>query len=251
MPSYNTGIFIREAVESVRKQTYKNWELLIVDDCSSDNTKKTIQEISDERIRFFENPDNRGAAYSRNFAIQKARGRWIAFLDSDDIWKPEKLERQLNFMRTHGYDFSYTGYEEIDEDSHKIGKIVEGPRKISRCLMVCYCWPGCLTVMYDAAAIGKIKIANLKKNNDYAMWLKISQKAVCYFLNENLADYRKRKGSISNSSPLKLLKYHYFLFRYGEQKNMAVSILLCINNVLFGCIKKVVYVHKKRKWRDR
>src|SRR5699024_5437298 len=106
--------------------------------------------------------------------------KWIAFLDSDDLWMPEKLERQLFFMKNNGYSFSYTNYEEIDVDSIQTDVKVTGPRKITKTGMYNYCWPGCLTVMYNAEKIGLIQIDNIKKNNDYAMWLKVCEKADCY-----------------------------------------------------------------------
>ena len=177
MPSYNTERFIGETVKSVLAQSYTDWELIIVDDCSTDHTDDVIQEfLSDDRIHYIKNEVNSGAAVSRNRALKAARGRWIAFLDSDDLWLPDKLERQVRFMEENGYRFSYTNYSEIDEMSRPNGKRVTGPKKITKAGMYRYCWPGCLTVMYDAEEIGLIQIADIKKNNDYAMWLKVSQK---------------------------------------------------------------------------
>ncbi|MDO5808499.1 MAG: glycosyltransferase family 2 protein, partial [Lachnospiraceae bacterium] len=198
MPSYNTAPYIEETIQSVLNQTYTNWELLIVDDCSTDNTDEILSKISDPRIRLFKNEENSGAAVSRNKALREAKGQWIAFLDSDDLWMPKKLEKQIHYMEINGYTFSYTNYEEIDVDGNKTGVKVSGPKKITRTGMFNYCWPGCLTVMFDANKIGIIQIQDIKKNNDYAMWLKICKKANCYLLNEYLAQYRKgRSGSIS------------------------------------------------------
>lgn len=247
MPSYNTGKFIKETIMSVINQTYKNWELIIVDDCSNDNTDKVVTEfLSDERIRYYKNEINIGAALSRNKAIQMAKGKFIAFLDSDDIWNDVKLEKQLQFMKENSYHFSYTAYEEIDEKSRTTGVIINGPKKITKIGMYRYCWPGCLTVIYDAEYIGNVQVANLKKNNDYAMWLKVIEKSNCYLLNENLAKYRKRQGSISSEKKIKLIKYHYQLFRIGLEKNVIFSIALTINNLLFGIIKKIKYKKIKR-----
>ena len=151
MPSYNTGSFIRETIESVLAQSYSDWELIIVDDCSTDNTDDVVsQYLADERIRYIKNETNSGAAVSRNRALREARGKWIAFLDSDDLWMPEKLEKQLSFMKTNGYFFSYTDYEEIDVNGKQTGVRVTGPRKVTKTGMYNYCWPGFLTVMYDA-----------------------------------------------------------------------------------------------------
>ena len=149
MPSYNTARFLDETIASVLNQTYTNWELIIVDDCSSDNTDEVVQKyLSDERIKYLKNEKNSGAAVSRNRALLEAKGKWIAFLDSDDIWNEDKLEKQITFMEENGYHFSYTNYIEIDESSNPLGKTVTGPKKISKTGMYNYCWMGCLTVMY-------------------------------------------------------------------------------------------------------
>lgn len=163
-PSYNTANFIGKTIESVLEQTYQNWEMIIVDDCSQDNTDEVVQQyLVDERIRYIKNEVNSGAALSRNRALKEARGRWIAFLDSDDLWSPNKLEKQVAFMAKNGYHFSYTNYEEIDSDGQPTGVNVTGPKSISKTGMFNYCWPGCLTVMYDADYIGLVQIKDIKK----------------------------------------------------------------------------------------
>lgn len=243
MPSYNTGRFIRETIESVLAQTYTNWELIIVDDCSTDDTDEVVKEfLEDERIHYLKNDKNSGAAVSRNRALREAKGKWIAFLDSDDLWLPEKLEKQISFMEANGYHFSYTNYSEIDENSNTLGRTVTGPKKITKTGMYNYCWMGCLTVMYNADIVGLIQIEDIKKNNDYAMWLKACHKATCYLLNEDLAKYRKRSGSISNHSYIALIKWHYRLFYEAEKKNALVSWVFTFRNLFFGVLKKLNYV---------
>ncbi|MBQ8015146.1 MAG: glycosyltransferase family 2 protein [Clostridia bacterium] len=243
MPSYNTARFIKETVESVLAQSYTNWELLVVDDCSTDSTDDVMaQFLGDSRIKYIKNEKNSGAAVSRNRALREAKGKWIAFLDSDDLWLPDKLKNQIDFMKNNGYHFSYTKYMEIDEDSKPCGKVVGGPKCISKSGMYSYCWPGCLTVMYDAEKIGLIQIENIRKNNDYAMWLKVCRKAKCFLLDETLAKYRKRSGSISNHGYTKLIKWHYKLVRDAEKKNPVSSALLMAINLFFGTIKKIIYV---------
>lgn len=243
MPSYNTGRFIRETIESVLAQSYSTWELIIVDDCSNDNTDDVVnQYLTDERIRYIKNDTNSGAAMSRNRALREAKGKWIAFLDSDDLWEPDKLQKQISFMRDNDYHFSYTNYIEIDEESNANRKRVTGPKRISKHGMYNYCWMGCLTVMYDADTVGLIQIADIKKNNDYAMWLKVCKKANCYLLNETLARYRKRSGSISNHGYMKLIKWHYKLYREAENKNSLSSFVLTVKNLFFGVFKKIRYV---------
>ena len=122
MPSYNTGKFIKETINSVISQTYSNWELIIVDDCSTDNTDEILKNINDDRIIYLKNEKNSGAAVSRNKALREAKGRWMAFLDSDDLWVPQKLEKQIKFMKGNGYYFTYTNYSEIDENGNLNGK---------------------------------------------------------------------------------------------------------------------------------
>ena len=244
MPSYNTGKFIEETINSVISQTYSNWELIIVDDCSTDNTDEILKNINDDRIIYLKNEKNSGAAVSRNKALREAKGRWMAFLDSDDLWVPQKLEKQIKFMKGNGYYFTYTNYSEIDENGNLNGKRITGPKKITKTGMFNYCLPGCLTVMYDASKIGLIQIEDIKKNNDYAMWLKVCKKADCYLLDEELAMYRKRSGSISNHSYIALIKWHYKLYREAEHQNLICSLFNTCRNMVFGAYKKKKYCIK-------
>lgn len=246
MPSYNTSRFISKAIQSVLEQTYVNWELIIVDDCSNDNTDYIVSSyLSDGRIKYLKNSTNIGAAACRNKALREAKGKWIAFLDSDDLWLPEKLEKQIEYMESNNYHFSYTKYAEIDESGNKNGVIVTGPRKVTKSGFYNYCWPGCLTVMYDSQFVGLIQITDIKKNNDYAMWLKVCKKADCYFLDEELALYRKgRIGSVSTHSIFTLILWHYKLFRESENQNILVSFFNTFRNLFFGLYKKIRYVKK-------
>lgn len=217
-----------------------------MDDCSTDGTISRVSSMreKDSRIKLFQNHRHLGAAVSRNKALRLAKGRWIAFLDSDDLWKPDKLENQIRFMEDNGYSFSCTERDVIDEDSKLLRKYVTGPDRITKSGMTRYCWVGCLTVMYDASVIGLIQIADLKKNNDYAIWLKVIKKADCYLLKENLASYRQRRGSISHDNFLKLIKSHYDLWSIGEGKNPIVASFLTVQNLFFGFMKRVLYIEK-------
>lgn len=245
MPSYNTGKYIAEAIASVMAQTYTDWELIIVDDASTDNTAEVVHPTP--KIRFLQNVHNSGAAVSRNLALREARGKWIAFLDSDDLWTPEKLQKQLDFMVKNDYAFSYTKYEEVDEDGKPTGTVVGGPRRISKTGMYNYCWPGCLTVMYNREVVGDIQVADIRKNNDYAMWLKVARKAKCALLPEKLAFYRKRSGSISRHSYISLVKWHYKLYREAEGMNPVSSLWITGRNLFFGVWKKIRYVERGDK----
>ena len=246
MPSYNTAQYISQSINSILAQTYSNWELIIVDDCSTDNTDDVVESyLKDPRIKYLKNEKNSGAAVSRNRALREANGKWIAFLDSDDLWMPQKLERQLFFMEQNGYHFSYTKYSEIDSDSKTRGVHVSGPKRITKAGMYNYCWPGCLTVMYDREVVGLIQIADIKKNNDYAMWLKVCKKANCYLLSEELALYRKgRKGSISTNSIKTMITWHYKLFHNAEGQCAVSSAFNTVRNIFFGLYKKSRYVSK-------
>ena len=244
MPSYNTERFIKHTIESVLAQSYPNWELIIVDDCSTDNTDAVVTPyLIDERIRYIKNEINSGAAVSRNRALKEAKGRWIAFLDSDDLWEPQKLEKQLNFMREHGYAFSYTDYM-IQLNGVWLPYVYTGPREINRRKMYDYCYFSTITVMYDRDVIGLIQIENLRKNNDYAMWLQAIEKSNCYRFPECLSYYIKHEGSVSSGSKFKLIKWHYILFKKGLHKNAITAAILTARNLFFGAIKKVVYKKK-------
>lgn len=243
MPSYNCGRFVEETIHSVQEQTYQNWEIIFMDDCSTDDTIKiaTALRANDKRIHVYQNITNQGAAVSRNNALREAKGRWIAFLDSDDLWYPEKLEKQIRFMEENNYYFSYHNSEDMDENGKLNGVYWTGPKHINETDMFNYDWIGCLTVMYDANKVGLIQIADVKKNNDYAMWLKVIRKCDCYLLDEILAKYRIRKGSISNQSKIKLIKWHYIMFRDCEGQNPLMASLNTVRNLFFGVIKKIKY----------
>lgn len=244
-PSWNCGRFVEETIQSILSQTYSNWELLFQDDCSTDKTKEIVAKYAaiDSRIKYECNVQNSGAAITRNNALRRAKGKWIAFLDSDDIWLPDKLEKQIKFMQDNNYHFSYTGYCEINEQAKEIGKLISGPKHITKVGMFCFCWLGCLTVMYDREHIGLIQIADIKKNNDYAMWLKVCQKADAYLLDEPLAKYRRgRTGSISTHGYTTLIKWHYKLFRESEQLGVIASTFITLVNLVCGVFKKIKYV---------
>ncbi len=247
MPSYNCGRYVEESIRSVQAQTYHNWEIIFVDDCSTDNTLSIVSAISalDSRVHVYCNDINLGAAAARNKALKESKGRWVAFLDSDDLWEPDKLEKQISFMEINHYAFSYTRYKEIDAESNPTGIIVSGPKHITKQGMYRFCWPGCLTVMYDSSKIGVIQINNIGKNNDYAMWLKIIQKDNCHLLDECLAQYRRgRVGSISSHSIVTMISWHYKLWKEAENNNAILASWHTLNNLIFGFYKKFKYVRK-------
>lgn len=243
-PNYNCERFIGRTIESVQAQTYENWELLIQDDCSKDNGLSIALKYAqkDERIQVQTNSTNSGAAVTRNNALKRAKGKWSAFLDSDDLWLPTKLEEQLKFMAENNYDFTYHNYTEIDEEGNDLGVFVSGKMKVETIGMYLCCWPGCLSVMYNAEKIGLVQINDVKKNNDTALWLKVIKKADCYLLDKTLAKYRRRKGSITPSSLTKQVGWHYRLFRDAERFDHVSSFFLMCLNVLGNGYKKLRYV---------
>lgn len=244
MPTYNCGRFISESIRSVLAQTYPNWELIIVDDCSTDNTEDVVTYFDDPRIHYLRNEQNKGAALTRNKALREAKGRYIAFLDSDDLWSPDKLERQIAFMEQNGYAFTYHEYTEIDEESMPLGVYVSGKMHVRPFDMYCCCWPGCLSVMYDANIVGLVQIPDIRKNNDSAMWLQAIKKADCYLLPENLAQYRRRTGSITPTSVWKKIGWHYILFRQGAGKNPIAATFWMGMNIIGNSYKKFKYVKR-------
>ena len=244
MPTYNCARFIRESIDSVLAQTYTNWELIIVDDSSTDNTAEMIANFNDPRIHYLRNEQNEGAALTRNKALRAVKGRYIAFLDSDDLWHPDKLERQIAFMEQNGYAFTYHEYTEIDESSNPIGIYVSGKKHVRPFDMYCCCWPGCLSVVYDAKNIGLIQIPDIRKNNDSAMWLQAIKKADCYLLPENLAQYRRRTGSITPTGIWKKIGWHYILFREGARMNAIASFFWMCVNIVGNSYKKLKYIYR-------
>lgn len=245
-PTWACADFIAETIKSIQCQTYQNWELLIQDDCSKDNTLEGVKPFmeADKRIKYECNPENSGAAITRNNALRRAKGRWIAFLDSDDLWLPEKLEHQLKFMVENGYAFSYHEYTEMSEDGKDLGVYVSGIKKVSKLAMFMCCWPGCLAVMYDRERIGLVQIKDVRKNNDTALWLKVVRKAPCYLLKENLARYRRRKVSITPKPLWKRIWAHYPLFHVAEEMNPLMATFWTLMNVVGNGWKKMWYVKK-------
>jgi len=234
MPAYNCEHFIAEAIRSVLAQTYTDWELLIVDDCSTDNTAQIVASFDDTRIVYQRNEKNMGAALTRNKALQIAKGHYIAFLDADDLWAPEKLEHQIAFMEKNGYDFTYTAFRRTDKPLR-----IAGPKHVTRLGMYAFCWPACPTVMYNRQKIGLIQITDLRKNNDYAMWLHVIQKADCYLLNEELFFYNKHAGSVSDAKISVLLKWHYRLWRQEMNCSPITALFYTGLNAVFGAYKKI------------
>ena len=234
IPTFNSEKFIAETIQSIQAQTFTNWELIIVDDGSSDKTVSIISKIaqSDERIQFFQFEENSGAGIARNLALSKANGRYIAFLDSDDLWKPSKLEKQIKFMTKNDLPFTFSFYDCIDEEGKLLNKRVESPRKLSY-KQLFYCnYIGNLTGIYDVDYFEKIPISPIRKRQDWILWLTILKKIkTAQPTPESLAFYRVRQNSIS-ASKFDLLKHNFNVYRTFHGFNLVVS-LVCMIGFLF------------------
>ncbi len=199
-PTYNCGKFIAETIESVLRQTYENWEMIIIDDCSTDNTKEIVEEHAqrDKRIKYHLFDINSGAAIARTKAMELASGKYMAFLDSDDLWIKDKLERQLSFMNRNQYSFTCTSYEQINENGNPLKKIIKSKKRTNYNGVLLSCPIGNSTVMYNVDKLGKFTVPNIKKRNDDALWLKILKKEnYIYGMPDILMKYRIRSNSIS------------------------------------------------------
>ncbi|PEZ86250.1 glycosyl transferase [Bacillus cereus] len=241
-PSYNANSFIKKTIQSVQSQTYKNWEMIIIDDVSKDNTCKLIKEESkkDNRIRLIELKENSGAAIARNTGINDARGKYVAFLDSDDLWLPEKLEKQLDFMQNNDIAFSFTGYQIMNQDGTLTDKIVHVPGKINYNGLLKNTIIGCLTVMVDIEKLGRIQMPNIRTRQDTATWLKILREGhYAYGLDEVLSQYRKVEKSIS-SNKFKMAKMNWKLYREIEGLSILKSAWCFGNYALNGVVKHFV-----------
>ncbi|MGV7092680.1 glycosyltransferase family 2 protein [Siccibacter turicensis] len=214
MPTWNSEATVYDSIKSVVEQTYPNWELLITDDCSSDGTMNVLLDFaaSDKRIKVFKNTSNSGAGVARNNSIAHAQGRFIAFLDSDDLWHAEKLSKQISFMLDHNYALSYTYYRKINSSGEVTGHIIP-PGFVSYSELLKSNVIGCLTAMYDTATTGKVFMPAIRKRQDMALWLKILQDIdYAWCLPEELASYREGHNSLS-SNKLKILFSQWDFYR--------------------------------------
>lgn len=226
VPVYQVERFIQETIEAVQKQTYKNWELLLVDDCSKDKSCALIEEkaAKDDRIRLIRQETNQGAAVARNCGIRHAKGRYLCFLDSDDLWEHDKLECELQFMKEKQAEFVFTGYEFADEYGKGLGKIVRVPEEISYAKALKNTTIFTSTVMIDRSKVKDEDIFMPKiASEDTATWwhlLKVYGKA--YGLDKNLVKYRRSANTLS-SNKVEAIKRIWRLYRKQEKLNVIYS----------------------------
>ena len=237
-PSYGSEKFIAQTIESVIAQTYQNWEMIIVDDVSPDNSNDIIESFvkKDNRIKLIKLEKNSGPAVARNKAIKEARGRYIAFLDADDLWMSDKLEKQIKFMNENNLGFTYSAYKLIDEEDNKKGTFIP-PKKVSYKSILKTNPIGCLTAIYDTQKLGKIYMPNILKRQDYGLWLKILKEIrQTKGILEPLAIYRIRKNSVS-SNKFKSAQYQWKIYREVEKLNILKSIYYFIHYAIKGIFK--------------
>ncbi len=243
---YNSEVFISETINSVVNQSYKNWELLLVDDCSTDNTLKIVQPFLEEfnNIILLKNKKNSGAAISRNKGIEAANGDFIAFLDADDLWKPNKLEVQLQYMGPDDFDVSFSSYEQINEVGELLNKKVRALELLTYKKLLKSNYIGNLTGMYSVKSLNRITTPNLRKRQDWLLWLLAIEKSgkPAKGIQEPLAYYRVRDNSIS-SNKLDLLKYNYWVYRKGlgySTMKSVFSMIVFLKEHFFVKSKQVV-----------
>lgn len=230
-PLYNAENFITETISSIQIQTYSNWEVLIVDDFSNDLSPQIIEKLKlvDSRIQFIRNDVNKGAADCRNQGTELAKGEYIAFLDADDLWHKEKLEKQLRFMQANDCDVSYTSYVHIDEHSEPLNKRIKALASLSYKKQHSNNYVGNLTGMYKASTLGKISSPSTRKRQDWALWLEAIKrsKRPALGLQEDLAYYRIHKGSMSGNK-VGLVNYNFSFYRVYLGHSYIASVFYLI-----------------------
>lgn len=239
MPIYNSARFIAASIDSVLKQTYINWELILIDDCSGDDSAIIAKSYCDKdsRIKLLRLDENSGAAVARNRGIEVAEGRFIAFLDSDDLWVPEKLDTQVGFMLEKKVAFSYTAYKKIDEYGHDLFELGV-PTSLSYQVLLKACVIGCLTVIYDTSQIGKVYMPLGTKREDYALWLKIlrEKNILAQGLNRVLASYRVYPHQ-SSSKKYSMAKENWRLLRNNENLYLICACYYFSHYVIRGLLR--------------
>ncbi|MFT2098084.1 glycosyltransferase family 2 protein [Marinomonas sp. 2405UD66-6] len=237
-PSHNSSSYISSSIESVLSQNIDDWELIVIDDFSLDDSVKVIQSFveKDLRIKLIRLFNNSGAAVARNKGIEAAQGRYIAFLDSDDLWLPDKLEKQIAFMKEQRYPFTYTAYQRINEYGQVIGE-VGIPDRVCYSDLLKKCSIGCLTVIYDTDYFGKVYMPLTRKRQDLGLWLCLLKKInYAHGISESLAQYRVHSDSIS-SNKINAAKYTWRLYRDVEGLNLFKASYYFLHYAINGLMR--------------
>jgi len=249
MPTYNSEGYVLKTVQSVINQSYQNWELIITDDASTDNTVALLKNtfVREDRIKIYTNEINQGAAITRNNSIKKAQGRYIAFLDSDDFWFPKKLEIQLNFMKNNNCDLSYSSFIVVDEKGKQKG-YVEADKQVTYKSLLKQNTVGFSTMMYDTKKIGKVYMPLIRKRQDWALLLKImkQENVMALGIKTPLTQYTLRKGSIS-SNKIRIIKHTWLVFYKIENMSKIKStyhFILFLYFYFLKIIRNRVFFHR-------
>lgn len=237
-PMYNAKQYIEATMESVIAQTYENWEMLIVDDGSTDGSDSLVEKYQkkDKRIRYIYQ-DNEGVSAARNRGIMDARGEFLAFLDSDDLWYPKKLEKQVALMREKGIGFSYTACDVIDAKGRLTGKIRQVPERLRYENYLNGNVIPCLTVMLDRKQVGKVEMPKMG-HEDYATWLTVMKDlGEAYGINEVLGSYREMKTSLSGNK-FKAVKWTWNVYRKSQHLSVWKSAKYLCGHVMQAVRKR-------------
>lgn len=241
-PVYNSAKYIESTINSVREQTFTQFEMILVDDCSTDNSREIIEKIikEDNRIKYILLKNNSGAAVARNIGIEAAEGRYIAFLDSDDVWKKNKLSYQLSFMEKNQYAFTYTAFETITDTGKVIQEEVAVPVSLNYTQLLKNTAIACSTVIIDRSIVGDFSMPLVRKGQDTATWLKILRGPVkkAYGLDNVLSSYRKVKGSISDDK-LSALKRTWNTYRNIEKLPLLKALYYFLWYVINAVKKRI------------
>jgi teichuronic acid biosynthesis glycosyltransferase TuaG len=239
MPAHNAARFLDEAIGSVAAQTFTDWEMIVVDDDSADSTRAIVERwaASDRRIRLVRQSPQQGAAAARNRALAETRGRYVAFLDSDDLWRPEKLEAQVAFMRETGAVFSFAGYSVIDERGRPMGRAVRAPERVDYRFLLRNTIIGCLTVMLDRSRLGPLRMPSHRQHEDLSLWYELLKRGVVAMgIPRDLALYRVVRGSASRNK----LRSALDMWRvYRDQERLSLpSAVLCYAQYAWNAFRK-------------
>ena len=245
-PTFNAEKYIRDTLQSVLNQSYQNWEMILIDDASTDQTVKIINDFAEKDVRFklLKLSKNCGNGFARNAALEKATGKYIAFLDADDLWFPLKLEKQIQFLKANNSPFTFSFYDCIDEEGNSLDRRVEAPINLTYDELFFCNYVGNLTAIYDADYFGKITLEATQKRQDWRLWLTIlKQIQSTKPVPESLAFYRIRKDSVS-SSKFKLIKHNFGVYREFHGFNFVFSVLLMTRFLFTQLIIKPRYIKK-------
>ena len=246
-PTFMCDKFIEKTILSVLNQTYDNYEMIIVDDNSEDNTQEIVSKYTNnnKKIKYYKLDKTSGAAYARNYALKKAKGRFIAFLDADDLWDIDKLEKQVAFMLENKYAFTCTGYEKITEDGESLKKIIMMPKKITYNFFLRNTIIQIVGVMIDKDIVGEklIKMPAMVRRQDAATWANILKNGYnCYGVPYKLAYYRVVHNSLSSNKIL-AARTNWRWYRDIEKLSLFKTII-CFTGYAFNAVKKRLYIKK-------